>query len=568
MSNFVVSARKYRPNQFNDVIGQQHVSQTLKNAIQSQHLAQAFLFCGPRGVGKTTCARILAKVLNCLQPSSDMEPCNACDSCDSFAKNASLNIYELDAASNNSVEHIRALTEQVRFAPQSGKYKIYIIDEVHMLSTSAFNAFLKTLEEPPSYAIFILATTEKHKIIPTILSRCQIFDFNRITVKDIAEHLENICKLESIDYEMEALNTIAQKADGALRDALSIFDRVVSFAGKNLSYKAVVENLNILDYEYFFKVIEALLAEDASEMLLLFDRVLQKGFDGDQFINGLAEHLRNLMVCKDPRTASLLDIGGETQQKYHDQAKICSRSLLLSSLSIINDCDVQYKMARNKRLHVELCLLRLAYIMRALDPNTQLEEKKNLRPESGPQKIIKPKKEAPKETELPQPKVVKPVQDLQKTLQKKSGGLLNKMLNEVEAETEDSSPKGADLTLDTFQEFWLDYTKDLDSASIKSLYNSVTVLNIQDKVIHLETNSNRAVEYIQKDRTFYKNIIDHFKEKSLKLEFTIIEKEEQATVSNDTLPVTDREKYIYFLEMNPNLKDLQKKFELLPSKDK
>ena len=366
MSNFVVSARKYRPIRFEDVVGQQHVSQTLKNAIQNDHLAQAFLFCGPRGVGKTTCARILAKVLNCQNPTPDKEPCDVCDSCQAFNKNASLNISELDAASNNSVEHIRALIEQVRFAPQQGQYKIYIIDEVHMLSQQAFNAFLKTLEEPPSYAIFILATTEKHKIIPTILSRCQIFDFNRIQIADMTAHLQKICQEEGITAEEEALRVIAQKADGALRDALSIFDRIVSFSGDSITYQDVIENLNILDYDYYFQVVEAMVSEDASRLLLIFDKISRKGFDGDIFINGLAEHLRNLLVCQDARTLDLLEVGENTKARYQQQAKLVPTALILSALSLANDCDVNYKMARNKRLHVEMALIRMAYMQRSM----------------------------------------------------------------------------------------------------------------------------------------------------------------------------------------------------------
>ena len=326
MSNFVVSARKYRPTRFDEIVGQEHVSHTLKNALQSDHLAHAFLFCGPRGVGKTSCARILAKVLNCKSPTTDFEPCNTCESCKSFKENTSFNITELDAASNNSVEHIRALIEQVRFQPQQGKYKIFIIDEVHMLSQQAFNAFLKTLEEPPSYAVFILATTEKHKIIPTILSRCQIFDFRRIQVGDTVKHLQEICQKESIKADEDALHVIAQKADGALRDALSIFDRIIAFSGNELKYDDVIQNLNILDYDYFFKMTEAFLTEDSASVLNTFDEILKKGFDPDIFINGMAEHFRNLLVCKDSQTIKLLEVGENLQQRYARQSEICSNS--------------------------------------------------------------------------------------------------------------------------------------------------------------------------------------------------------------------------------------------------
>ncbi|MFT4972049.1 MAG: DNA polymerase-3 subunit gamma/tau, partial [Saprospiraceae bacterium] len=302
MSNFVVSARKYRPAKFEEVVGQEHVGQTLKNALKNDHLAHAFLFCGPRGVGKTTCARILAKMINCQNKSDDFEPCGTCNSCESFEKSSSFNILELDAASNNSVEHIRTLTEQVRFQPQQGQYKIFIIDEVHMLSSQAFNAFLKTLEEPPPHAIFILATTEKHKIIPTILSRCQIFDFKRIQVPNMVSHLQKICKAEGIEAEKDALHIIAQKADGALRDALSIFDRIVSFSGDKITYEDVITNLNILDYDYYFKFTEAMLMQDLSKVMTIFDQILRNGFEGDIFLSGLGEHLRNLLVCKDEVT--------------------------------------------------------------------------------------------------------------------------------------------------------------------------------------------------------------------------------------------------------------------------
>lgn len=366
MSQFVVSARKYRPIRFDSVVGQSHVANTLKNAIRSNHLAHAFLFCGPRGVGKTTCARILAKVLNCERPTSETEPCDECDSCKAFRENASLNVYELDAASNNSVEHIRALIEQVRFAPQRGKYKIYIIDEVHMLSQAAFNAFLKTLEEPPHYAIFILATTEKHKIIPTILSRCQIFDFNRIQIADMVAHLHKICQQEGLQADEDALHVIAQKADGGLRDALSIFDRIVSFAGEKMTYQDVITNLNILDYDYYFKVVDALLTEDTSALLTIFDQILEKGFDAEIFINGLAAHLRNILVCKDAQTHRLLEVSENIKNRYAQQAGMSPKAFIMTALSLINDCDIHYKMARNKRLHVEIYLLKMAYINRTL----------------------------------------------------------------------------------------------------------------------------------------------------------------------------------------------------------
>ena len=357
MDNFVVSARKYRPQAFETVVGQEHITTTLQNAIQNNHLAQAFLFCGPRGVGKTTCARILAKVIN--QESLPEEEKENYD--------YSFNIYELDAASNNSVDDIRNLVDQVRYPPQKGKYKVYIIDEVHMLSTSAFNAFLKTLEEPPSYAIFILATTEKHKILPTILSRCQIFDFNRIQIREIVGHLKNIATKEGIEAEEEALHLIAQKADGALRDALSIFDLIVTFSsGKKITYQETVKNLHVLDYDYYFKICDDFKEENLADALLLFDEILRNGFDGHNFITGLSEHFRNLLVCKDPNTVRLLEVSENVAKKYVDQSQRLSNSFLLSALNISNQADLSYKSSKNQRLHIELALMKIAHLESAI----------------------------------------------------------------------------------------------------------------------------------------------------------------------------------------------------------
>lgn len=362
------------------MVGQEQVATTLKNAIRTGHLAHSFLFCGPRGVGKTTAARILAKTINCENQTDDFEACGKCDSCTAFQKNASFNIHELDAASNNSVEDIRALVDQVRFPPQTGKYKIYIIDEVHMLSASAFNAFLKTLEEPPSYCKFILATTEKHKILPTILSRCQIFDFRRIGVDVIVKHLKNICSIEKIDAEEDALHIIGQKADGGMRDALSMFDRLSSFSNGKLTYASVLENLNVLDYDYFFKATDALLAEDLTQTLQLFDEILRKGFEGDDFILGLCEHFRNLLFCKDKQTLALLEVSETLKVKYGQQSGKASPDFLVNCLNIGNQCDIQYKASKNKRLTVELALIKMCYVNAVVSGSGATTEKKKLTP--------------------------------------------------------------------------------------------------------------------------------------------------------------------------------------------
>ena len=380
-NHFVVSARKYRPQNFNTVVGQSHITTTLKNAIKNNQLAHAFLFCGPRGVGKTTCARILAKTINCTSPTPEGEACNTCNSCVSFDAGTSLNIHELDAASNNSVDDIRSLVEQVRFAPQAGKYKVYIVDEVHMLSASAFNAFLKTLEEPPSYAIFILATTEKHKILPTILSRCQIFDFKRITNNDTVEHLEEIAGKESIKAERAALQVIAQKSEGCMRDSLSILDKIVSFTGGSLTYQNTLEHLNILDEDYYFKLLESMQAKDLAASMVLYDEINRKGFEGDMVLNGFAEFIRNILVCKDPKSAPLLEVVEGMQDKYTSAAAKMGMSYLVSALNILNEAEINYKMARNKRLHVELTLIKLNFLQEAIElasENGSITKKKRI----------------------------------------------------------------------------------------------------------------------------------------------------------------------------------------------
>ena len=381
MENYIVSARKYRPSTFESVVGQRALTTTLKNAIATQKLAHAYLFCGPRGVGKTTCARIFAKTINCMTPTADGEACNQCESCVAFNEQRSYNIHELDAASNNSVDDIRQLVEQVRIPPQIGKYKVYIIDEVHMLSASAFNAFLKTLEEPPRHAIFILATTEKHKILPTILSRCQIYDFNRISVEDTVNHLSYVASKEGITAEPEALNVIAMKADGGMRDALSIFDQVVSFTGGNITYKSVIDNLNVLDYEYYFRLTDCFLENKVSDALLLFNDILNKGFDGSHFITGLSSHFRDLLVGKDPVTLPLLEVGASIRQRYQEQAQKCPLPFLYRAMKLCNECDLNYRISKNKRLLVELTLIQVAQL------TTKGDDVSGGR---GPKKILKP----------------------------------------------------------------------------------------------------------------------------------------------------------------------------------
>lgn len=373
MDNYIVSARKYRPSTFRSVVGQKSLTTTLKNAIQNNKLAHAYLFCGPRGVGKTSCARIFAKTINCLNPTADGEACNECESCKAFNEQRSYNIHELDAASNNSVEDIRALIDQVRIPPPIGKYKVFIIDEVHMLSSAAFNAFLKTLEEPPHHALFILATTEKHKVLPTILSRCQIYDFSRISIADMVEHLQYVSSSEGVAAEPEALNVIAQKADGGMRDALSILDQVVSFTNGNITYQAVIDNLNVLDYEYYFRLTDAMLSGNVRGALLILNEILSKGFDGQNIITGLASHFRDLLVCRDESTLVLFEVGASIRERYKEMAKRCSEQLLFKAIELANGCDLNYRASRNKRLLLELTLIQLCQLSM---PGQATEDKK------------------------------------------------------------------------------------------------------------------------------------------------------------------------------------------------
>ena len=601
MSNFIVSARKYRPTRFDDVVGQEHVSRTLKNALQSDHLAHAFLFCGPRGVGKTTCARILAKVLNCQNPTEDFEPCNACSSCLSFNQSASFNITELDAASNNSVEHIRALIEQVRFQPQQGKYKVFIIDEVHMLSQQAFNAFLKTLEEPPPYAIFILATTEKHKIIPTILSRCQIYDFKRIQVQDMVAHLQDICKNESIEAEEDALHIIAQKADGALRDALSIFDRIVAFSGSKITYQDVISNLNVLDYDYYFKMVDALLVEDVSRVLLIFDDILRKGFDAELFINGLAEHFRNLLVCKDERTLQLLEISDTLQARYLDQAKVTPSTFILTALNIANDCDVEYKQARNKRLHVEMALIKMTYITRAVQvaqqPQAPAEEKKNPdvrgemrdeRRETRDQPQVTSNQQPATSDEQPatrneqpvtsqqqpeytydEPRVNEPKASLfsdddadEHDLPKLNGGLDAILASVQEDDKSAQRHDMPELTVEELESAWQQYVDEAEQPDAVKMLLSDVKLKLEEKKITAIANSSLAENAVRDESGLVEHLRKHFHDNELI--FTVIRNPERKEAPKAKKPLTPKEKYLKMRETNPLLQELQSRFDLRP----
>ncbi len=464
MENFIVSARKYRPQTFDTVVGQVSITNTLKNAIRSNHLAQAFLFCGPRGVGKTTCARILAKTINCENLSEELEACDQCESCTSFNQSASFNIHELDAASNNSVDDIRNLVDQVRIPPQVGKYKVYIIDEVHMLSPAAFNAFLKTLEEPPEYAKFILATTEKHKIIPTILSRCQIYDFKRITIEDIASHLGFVADKESVQAEPDALHIIAQKADGALRDALSIFDQIISFSGKNITYKNVIENLNVLDYDYYFKMVEYIISGDISNSLLVVNEIIDNGFDGQHFLIGMGDHLRSLLVCQDVQTLSLLEVSASMQLRYKEQTAKCDIPFLMKALDINNNCDINYKSSNNKKLHIELALMQMCSLNMGVYQNKGLTSPVSEKKPTVPYQKKVPLKSEPVHTksinEASKPEIKKPpsttvIQTTPGTTSIK--GMQNKKKIEAVETEEDLSKRPADsFTQEALNKKWLE----------------------------------------------------------------------------------------------------------------
>jgi DNA polymerase III subunit gamma/tau len=578
MENFIVSARKYRPASFDMVIGQDSITHTLKSAIKNNHLAQAYLFCGPRGVGKTTCARIFAKTINCSNLSDNLEACDECESCLSFNSWRSFNIHELDAASNNKVEDIRSLNDQVRIPPQIGKYSIYIIDEVHMLSSSAFNAFLKTLEEPPSHAIFILATTEKHKIIPTILSRCQIFDFNRIRIEDIVGRLMYVAKNEGITADEEALHIIGQKADGALRDALSIFDQIVSLSGKKITYKDVIENLNVLDYEYYFKCIDGAMTGDVSTVLLTFNEVLEKGFDGHNFISGLNSHLRDLLVSKDESTLRLLEATPAIKKRYLQQTGQCPVDFLFKALEIGNNCDLTYKSSKNPRLHIELSLIRLCRLMN--EPEEPFEKKK-----SDPDQLKK------QEEDLPLPSkseiIRQEVQPAEKRIinQEFTSGKHDPVIEKPSKTfsikdiiTEDIKPEvkhedktvlndpevhinpKAEFTPEAFEVAWREFTDQLkgEGTRIISMFKTIRpeLENDQTIKIHLSNAAQKDIFILN-----YKQKLVNFLENKFYLSDIDIETSVDLSETSEIL-YSDEQKYNYLFNKYPILKEMKKTFNL------
>jgi DNA polymerase-3 subunit gamma/tau len=596
MDNFIVSARKYRPQTFNTVVGQGHITTTLKNAIKNKQLAHAFLFCGPRGVGKTTCARILAKTINCENIQADGEACNVCTSCKSFNEGTSLNIHELDAASNNSVDDIRSLTEQVRFAPQAGKYKVYIIDEVHMLSSSAFNAFLKTLEEPPHYDIFILATTEKHKILPTILSRCQIFDFKRITPNDTVEHLQEIADKEHIHAEKAALQIIAQKSDGCMRDALSILDKIVSFTNGELSYGNTLEHLNILDDDYYFKLTEAMLQQDLPAVMLLYDDINRKGFEGDLVLNGFAEFARNVLVCKDEKIAGLLEVVESFKQRYADIARKLSPSWLISALNILNEAELNYKGARNKKLHAELTLIKLTYLNQAFElVNDGDAGKKKLSEAVRPVAFrhIAPVAQKPSETKAPDPKKPQPEARLmvETTVENKqpakippSGsakkiqaetstanavtqpalGALSKIRQQIAQRNNHINAVAKELTIENLRQAWEKYIEKLEEQKNHSAVTNfklaglqVTATNSFDIIVE----NNLQFKFIEQERG---SLIEYLQAtyNNRTLTYNIVLQESAGNDAPVERPLNSREQYLKMIEEYPMVKELRDRLKM------
>ena len=586
MDKFIVSARKYRPQNFSTVVGQSHITTTLKNAINHNQLAHAFLFCGPRGVGKTTCARILAKTINCENRTPDGEACNTCNNCVSFDNGISLNIHELDAASNNSVDDIRTLVEQVRFAPQAGKYKVYIVDEVHMLSASAFNAFLKTLEEPPSYAIFILATTEKHKILPTILSRCQIFDFKRITLNDTVTHLQEIAEKEDITAEKAALHLIAQKSEGCMRDALSILDKIISFTGGQLKYSNTLEHLNILDEDYYFRLLDQMQQQQMADAMLLFDEINQKGFEGDTLLEGFAEFIRNLLVSKDAKASILLEVAEDFRQKYLQHAATVSTGWMIAALNILNEAVINYKQARNKKLHVELTLIKLTYLSQAIQLSINedgLSKKKltetakavsfrNLPFVAIPGKknpVGKPAEEPQAKLVIEQPAPVtqtisKPV-SVPVTEMKPAGklGSLSKIRQQV-ASKNNAEDKAVPLTEENLQKAWAIFVEKLAE---KKNHSAVTNFKLAElKVIdehcfEIITGSNIQQKFIESERSdLITHVQQYFKNRFLKYQLKL---EEQPTESEpDDKPLSAKAQYQLLAEQYPMIRELRDRLKL------
>lgn len=561
MEQFVVSARKYRPSTFDTVVGQDSITGTLKNAIRNHHMAQGFLFCGPRGVGKTTCARILAKTMNCENLTESTEPCNQCESCESFNHGNSLNIYELDAASNNSVDDIRALTEQVRFAPHRGRYKIYIIDEVHMLTLQAFNAFLKTLEEPPPYAIFILATTEKHKIIPTILSRCQIYDFQRITINDIALHLEKVSKGESVEAEPEALHLIARKADGALRDALSIFDQIVSYAGNKLTYQDVVANLNILDSDFYFRISDEIAAKNVAEAILIFHEILEKGFDGHHFITGLATHFRNLLMCQNPKTVSLLEVGKEEKEKYNKQALAFQPAQLFHYLDLSAQCGQSYKGYKNPNLLVEISLMKMCSIPGLSQAPVPEPEKKKDERTPIPTGIKQPQPAIPPPQKTPFLKTdASPVQGLNRSF----FSIRGEQPKPPVPKTSDAAPTADSVSVSkTLDEESVNLgikklLEDLSAGHLMTLHTNL----VNGKWKFLGENKIHFFDLTKSLKDVEKNEIADRLKRILEVNPVVLTFEMKPTIVQSPEPYTNLEKFKILVQKNPALQDMKNIFDL------
>ena len=569
MENYIVSARKYRPTTFESVVGQQALTQTLRNAIRTNHLAHAYLFCGPRGVGKTTCARIFAKTINCLAPTSEHDACNQCESCVAFNEQRSFNIHELDAASNNSVEDIRSLIDQVRIPPQIGKYSVYIIDEVHMLSQGAFNALLKTLEEPPSYAIFILATTEKHKVLPTILSRCQVYDFSRITVADTIHHLQYVAQKEGVNASEEALNVVAQKADGGMRDALSIFDQLVSFCGTTISYEQAIEVLNVLDTDYYFRLVDAALTQNVSAALLLLNEVLVKGFDAGHFVTGFAQHLRDVLVSKDAATTQLLETSDAIRQRYQEQAKHCNAKWVFNALDIMNTCDIQYRTAKNKRLTVELALVKLCRLMEPVEvPVAQPVQKPAptpaakpaaapaAAPVSAPQPAPAPKAAAP--TPPPPPKPMMGAMPSLGNLGKMGAVSQPAAQPTTAAAPAEQEKRNNPFTIDQLRSAWVGQVKNFEKEErFKNMLTTYELVQDTDTLFHITVdNQLQKKEFAKFGKQLMENIRRVLQNDMIQLRVDVAE------YVATQVAYTATEKYKLLAQQNPHLEDLRQRMNL------